>query len=189
MNRNTKLERSKELQELLETENQQLQKLNEIVIKSIEEEKLISEKLYEFEDKNPGFDKRLADKIASFGGSWLFILFFLVLMLFWIILNLYMIRKPFDPYPFILLNLILSTIAALQAPIIMMSQNRKEEKDRRRAINDYLVNLKSEIEVRNLHQKLDLLIAEQMKTMFEIQNVQVGLMEEIKAEMKPRSSN
>ena len=99
-----------------------------------------------------------------------------------------MIRKPFDPYPFILLNLILSTIAALQAHIIMMSQNRKEEKDRERAINDYLVNLKAEIEVRNLHQKLDLLIAEQMKTMFEIQNIQMGLMEDIKAGLKPGNS-
>jgi uncharacterized membrane protein len=99
-----------------------------------------------------------------------------------------MLKKPFDPYPFILLNLMLSTIAALQAPIIMMSQNRKEEKDRKRAINDYLVNLKAEIEVRNLHQKLDLLIAEQMKTMFEIQNVQMELMEEIKAGLKQGNS-
>ncbi len=179
---------NKDLQALLETENQQLQKLNSIVIQSIEEEKLISQKLYEFEDKNVGFDKRLADKIATFGGSWLFILFFLVVMLMWIILNLYMLKKPFDPYPFILLNLMLSTIAALQAPIIMMSQNRKEEKDRKRAINDYLVNLKAEIEVRNLHQKLDLLIAEQMKTMFEIQNVQMELMEEIKAGLKQGNS-
>jgi uncharacterized membrane protein len=188
MSDDSRYEKNKDLQALLDTENQQLQKLNEIVIQSIEEEKLISQKLYEFEDKNPGFDKRLADKIASFGGSWFFILFFLVLMFLWIILNLYMIRKPFDPYPFILLNLILSTIAALQAPIIMMSQNRKEEKDRERAINDYLVNLKAEIEVRNLHQKLDLLIAEQMKTMFEIQNVQMELMEEIKAGLKPGNS-
>jgi len=155
MNRNTKLERSKELQELLETENQQLQKLNEIVIKSIEEEKLISEKLYEFEDKNPGFDKRLADKIASFGGSWLFILFFLVLMLLWIILNLYMIRKPFDPYPFILLNLALSFQAAYAAPFIMMSQNRQQDVDRTKAAADYQVNIKAELEIELLHEKID----------------------------------
>jgi uncharacterized membrane protein len=169
------------LDQLLATGNEQLQKLNEIVHRAIEEENLLSEKLLEFEDKNPPFVSRLADKVASFGGSWKFILSFALLMTCWIISNIYFISKPFDPYPFILLNLILSTIAALQAPIIMMSQNRKEEKDRQRAVNDYLINLKSEIEVRNLHGKLDLLITEQMKTLFEIQKTQVDLMEEIKS--------
>jgi uncharacterized membrane protein len=100
------------------------------------------------------------------------------------IVNVYFLVKPFDPYPFIFLNLLLSTIAAIQAPLIMMSQNRKEEKDRQRAINDYLVNLKSEIEVRNLHQKLDLLITDQMKTLFEIQKMQMDLMEEIRTELR-----
>jgi len=157
-----------------------LQKLNTIVVNAIEEEKLLSEKLLEFEEKNPPFTSRLADKVASFGGSWKFILAFLFLMLLWIAVNIYLLSKPFDPYPFILLNLLLSTVAALQAPIIMMSQNRKEEKDRQRAINDYLVNLKSEIEVRNVHSKLDLLITEQMKTLFEIQKAQMDTMEEIK---------
>jgi len=104
-------------------------------------------------------------------------------------MNVYLATKPFDPYPFILLNLLLSTIAALQAPVILMSQNRKEDKDRQRAINDYLVNLKSEIEIRNLHHKLDLLISEQMKTMFEIQKVQVDLMEEIKAALHTASKS
>jgi uncharacterized membrane protein len=100
-------------------------------------------------------------------------------MIVWMIVNA-VAATPFDPYPFILLNLLLSSIAAIQAPVIMMSQNRKEEKDRQRAINDYLVNLKAEIEVRNLHQKIDLLMSEQMKTLFEIQKAQVELMEEIK---------
>jgi len=177
------------LDQLLETENQQLQKLNDIVIKSIEEEKLISQKLYEFEDKNPRFTSRVADKVAAFGGSWSFILVFLFLMLLWMAVNIYLLSKPFDPYPFILLNLVLSTIAALQAPIIMMSQNRKEEKDRQRAINDYLVNLKSEIEVRNLHQKLDLLISDQMKTLFEIQKMQMDMMEEIRSEMPSKKKS
>ena len=102
-------------------------------------------------------------------------------MFLWIAINVYLLTKPFDPFPFILLNLLLSTLAALQAPIIMMSQNRKEEKDRQRAVNDYLINLKAEIEIRNLHGKLDLLMTEQMKTLFEIQNTQVDLMEEIKS--------
>lgn len=174
------------LEQLLETENQQLNKLHEIVIKSIEEEKLLSQKLYEFEDKHPRLSSRLADKVAAFGGSWSFIIIFLLVMLAWMIANVYFLVKPFDPYPFIFLNLLLSTIAAIQAPLIMMSQNRKEEKDRQRAINDYLVNLKSEIEVRNLHQKLDLLITDQMKTLFEIQKMQMDLMEEIRTELREK---
>jgi uncharacterized membrane protein len=169
------------LERLLVTEKEQLKKLNEIVHKAIEEEKLLSGKLLEFEDNNPSFVSRLADKVSGFGGSWKFIVAFAMFMFVWIVINVYMLRKPFDPFPFILLNLLLSTIAALQAPIIMMSQNRKEEKDRQRAVNDYLINLKAEIEVRNLHGKLDLLMTEQMKTLFEIQNTQVDLMEEIKS--------
>ena len=172
------------LEVLLETENQQLQKLNDIVIQAIEEKKLLSQKLYEFDDTNPPLSSRLADKMASFGGSWNFIIFFVVVVAIWITANLYLLSKPFDIYPFILLNLVLSTVAALQAPIIMMSQNRKEEKDRQRAINDYLVNLKAEIDVRNLNQKLDLLITEQMTTLFELQKVQMDLMEEIREELK-----
>lgn len=168
------------LEQFLAIEAKQLQKLNDIVQKAIEEEKLLSEKLLEFEDKNPPFISRMADKVAVFGGSWKFISVFAFFMLVWIVLNVYLISKPFDPYPFILLNLLLSTVAALQAPVIMMSHNRKEEKDRQRAVNDYMINLKSEIEVRNLHQKLDLLMVEQMKTLFEIQKAQMDIMEDIK---------
>ena len=94
--------------------------------------------------------------------------------------NVYFLSRPFDPYPFILLNLLFSTLAALQAPVIMMSQNRKEAKDRQRGINDYMVNVKAEIEVRNLQQKLDFLIQEQMKTLFEVQKLQMEMIEEIK---------
>ncbi len=172
------------LEQLLATEDEQLQKLREIVHKAIEEEKMLSDKLLEFEDRNPPYVSRLADKVAIFGGSWKFIVAFGLFMLLWIVINIYMLGKPFDPFPFILLNLLLSTIAALQAPIIMMSQNRKEEKDRQRAINDYMINLKSEIEIRNLHGKLDLLMTEQMKTLFEIQKTQMELMEEIKSIVK-----
>jgi len=181
--------KKEQLSKLLETGSEQLKKLNDIVIESIEEEKILSQKLYESEDKNQPLSARLADKVASFGGSWKFIISFLFFMLIWVSINIYLATKPFDPYPFILLNLLLSTIAALQAPVILMSQNRKEQKDRQRAINDYLVNLKSEIEIRNLHHKLDLLISEQMKTMFEIQKVQVDLMEEIKATLHTNSKS
>ena len=168
------------LDQLINSESDQLAKLNEIVQKAIEEEKLLSEKLLEFEDKNPSFVSRLADRVPTFGGSWKFILAFGLIMMAWIVVNVYLLQKAFDPFPFILLNLLLSTIAALQAPVIMMSQNRKEEKDRRRAVNDYMINLKSEIEVRNLHGKIDLLMTEQMKTLFEIQKEQMDMMEEIK---------
>jgi uncharacterized membrane protein len=160
------------LEQLLKTEDEHLQKLNSIVLKTIEEQNLLSQKLKEFEDSNPPFSSKMADKIAMFGGSWKFILLFLFFMFIWIATNVYLLSKPFDPYPFILLNLFLSTLAALQAPIIMMSQNRKEEKDRQRAINDYLINLKAEVEIRNVHQKLDLLIGDQMKILFEIQKEQ-----------------
>lgn len=171
-------------EKLLKTENEQLRKLNEIVIQAVDEEKLISQKLYEFEEQNPPLANRLADKMAGFGGSWFFILVFGFFIVLWIIVNVYLMKDSFDPYPFILLNLLLSTVAALQAPVIMMSQNRKEQKDRQRSINDYLVNLKAEIEVRNLHQKIDLLITEQMKTLFEIQKIQMEFMDEIKQDIK-----
>ena len=169
------------LEQLLDTENEQLNKLNDIVLKAVEEEKLLSQKIYEFEEKNTSFPNRLSDSMASFGGSWRFILAFLAFLVIWIIANAFLLKKPFDAFPFILLNLLLSSLAAIQAPVIMMSQNRKEERDRQRAINDYLVNLKAEIEIRNLHRKIDLLMSEQMQSLFEIQRAQVEIMEDIKA--------
>lgn len=168
-----------QLEQLFSSESDQLEKLNSMVLQSVEEEKLLTDKLKELEDQNPNFQARIADKVAAFGGSWRFIISFTFFMLLWIAVNIFLLHHPFDPYPFILLNLLLSTIAALQAPVIMMSQNRKEEKDRQRAISDYMINLKSEIEVRNLHNKLDLLITEQMKTLFEIQKSQIEMMEDM----------
>jgi uncharacterized membrane protein len=129
---------------------------------------------------NPPFSSKVADVVASFGRSWKFILAFALFMVLWMVVNIYFLTKPFDNFPFILLNLILSTLAAIQAPIIMMSQNRKEVKDRQLSMNDYLINLKAEIEIRNVHEKLDLLIVEQMTTLFEIQKAQMDMMEDIK---------
>jgi uncharacterized membrane protein len=171
-------------EQLLQTENEQLKKLNSIVVNAIEEEKLISQKLFESEDKKISIGSKIADSMAAFGGSWKFIISFMVFLSVWMILNIILLRHAFDPYPFILLNLFLSAIAALQAPVIMMSQNRKEERDRERAASDYLINLKAEIEVRNLHQKIDLLISEQMQTLFEIQKVQMEIMQEIEGKLK-----
>ena len=174
---------SKKLKQLLDTESSYLQKLNDIVLQAVEEQHLLSQKLFDSEDKERKIGEVLADRVASFGGSWYFILSFLLFMLLWMGVNLYLLSKPFDPYPFILLNLILSSIAAIQAPVIMMSQNRKEQKDRQRAVNDYMINLKSEIEIRNLHLKIDLLVSEQMKTLFDIQKAQVDLMEDIRRQV------
>ncbi|MEP0984385.1 DUF1003 domain-containing protein [Ekhidna sp.] len=126
------------------------------------------------------FGQRLADKIATFGGSWTFIIAFFSVLMGWIFLNVFIIAaKPFDPYPFILLNLILSCLAAVQAPVIMMSQNRQEQKDRSRAENDYKINLKAEVEIRTLHEKLDHLITYQNKRMMEVQQLQMEYLEDL----------
>ena len=171
---------NEKLHQMLLTEDEHLQRLNCIVADAISEEQLLSKKLYEGDDDAVvTFGGRLADKVASFGGSWHFIIAFFLFMALWIATNLYLLSRPFDPFPFILLNLILSCLASIQAPIIMMSQNRKEGRDRLRSQNDYLVNLKAEIEIRNLHQKIDLLIAQQMKNLFETQEAQMETLEEI----------
>ncbi|MCA9147599.1 MAG: DUF1003 domain-containing protein, partial [Planctomycetales bacterium] len=122
---------------------------------------------------------RLADKIASFGGSWTFLISFAVFIGTWIVVNSILIAtRPFDPFPFILLNLMLSCLAAIQAPVIMMSQNRQEAKDRVRAEHDYRVNLKAELEIRHLHAKLDMLLTHQWQRLLEIQEIQMELMQE-----------
>ena len=129
--------------------------------------------------------QKVADAVAAFGGSWKFIIMFAVFIVLWILANIYLLLdKGFDPYPFILLNLILSCLAALQAPVIMMSQNRQEEKDRERAKKDYMINLKSELEIRMLHEKLDHLIMHQQEELIEIQKVQIEMMNDILSRIK-----
>lgn len=124
-------------------------------------DKTVSRDLSKSHKKNLTFGEIMSDKLAKFAGSWVFILSFLSILILWIIYNVVFKRYGFDPFPFILLNLVLSCVAALQAPVIMMSQNRQEEKDRIRARNDYEVNLKSELIVEDLHYKLDELIKNQ----------------------------
>ncbi|NBQ53504.1 MAG: DUF1003 domain-containing protein [Proteobacteria bacterium] len=167
-----------DINELIASETLHIQRLDELVRESIAEEKTLSSSLIEAEKEDqPTLSQRIADQVASFGGSWTFILSFSALIAFWIIFNMvWMLNRGFDPYPFILLNLILSCIAAFQAPIIMMSQNRQEDKDRRRSRSDYMINLKAELEVRGLHRKIDLLLAEEMKTLFQVQQTQVELL-------------
>ena len=109
------------------------------------------------------FGQRAADKIAQFAGSWGFIFSFVAVLVLWMVINALMASNAFDAYPFILLNLVLSCVAAIQAPLIMMSQNRQEEKDRRRAENDYKVNLKTEIMIEDMHNKLNRILSQQEK--------------------------
>lgn len=174
------------LRKLMETENAQLAKLHAIIQKTIEEEALIAKKICEDEVRQSlTTGEKIADRVAEFGGSWTFILIFFFILLSWIGLNSFVLtRRPFDPFPYILLNLILSCVAALQAPVIMMSQNRQEAKDRQRAQNDYLVNLKAEIEVRHLHEKIDLLMEEQYRYLFDIQQQQLQMLEDLQTEIR-----
>jgi uncharacterized membrane protein len=122
------------------------------------------------------FGARLADRVAEFGGSWTFIILFCAILLFWVAANLWLLTRPFDPYPFIFLNLMLSMVAALQAPVIMMSQNRQATKDRENAALDYEVNLKAEIEIMALHEKLDRLRDEHLACLIARQQEQIDLL-------------
>ncbi len=172
-------------QNILESEKEQLAKLQKIVKDSLVEEKLIIENLLHQPQEILTKGQSISDKVASFGGSWKFIILFGIILFVWILFNTLSPKTfNFDPYPFILMNLILSSIAALQAPIIMMSQNRQEEKDRKRSENDYLINLKAELELRSLHQKIDLLLEEQIKVLFESQAKQLEILLSIENKIK-----
>ena len=177
-----------DINELIVAEELQIKQLEELVKTSVKEEKMLTSKLIELEESGTlTLGQKLADKVADFGGSWTFIIAFGVFLFIWILLNIYwLMNKAFDPYPFIFLNLILSCLAALQAPIIMMSQNRQEEKDRVRARSDYMVNLKSEMEIRSLHSKIDLLISEEMKTLFKVQQSQMEILLKIQAKLEDK---
>jgi len=148
--------------------------------KSLEEEEIVhllleekvSKNINKVQHENQSFGAKMADNIAKFAGSWTFIIAFLSCLIFWIILNALILSRAYDPYPFILLNLILSCVAAVQAPVIMMSQNRQEEKDRLRALNDYKTNLKSEIILEDLHQKMDQILMNQEKLLQRTDKIQ-----------------
>lgn len=164
----------------------ELNNLEQDVLKTLQNHETIS-KIINIEPEKSGFTfgQRLADSIASFGGSWKFIIIFGVFILLWMTINVVVLTtKAFDPYPFILLNLILSCLAALQAPVIMMSQNRQEAKDRERSKQDYMINLKSELEIRMLHEKIDHLIVHQQQELLTIQQVQIDMMQDIMKQLK-----
>jgi uncharacterized membrane protein len=146
---------------------------------------ILSENLQTEIDSNATFGQRIADKIAAFGGSWSFIIAFFSFILLWMVLNIWLLaNKAFDPFPFILLNLILSCIAAIQAPVIMMSQNRQEQKDRQRSEHDYKINLKAELEIQLLNEKMDHLLIHQNKKLLEIQELQTDYLEDLLRQLK-----
>ena len=172
--------RKEYVKEVLEEEIGELSALDQEVIESLQQHEILSNDLSKQFEKKLTFGERLSDHIAEFGGSWKFLITFGAVLLVWIVVNgVLLVTHAFDPYPFILLNLILSCLAAVQAPIIMMSQNRAEARDRLRAENDYKVNLKAELEIRHLHEKLDHLLRRQYNRLFEIQQIQIELLEEI----------
>lgn len=172
--------REKYITDYLTGEVDVLNELNKTVVESLTDKTLLTEKIEEEDVVVLSVGQRVADKVATFGGSWKFIILFSVFIVIWIGINIFVLsNKPFDAYPFILLNLILSCIAAMQAPVIMMSQNRQEEKDRERAKKDYMINLKSELEIRILHEKIDHLIMHDQQELLEIQKVQIEMMNDI----------
>jgi uncharacterized membrane protein len=170
--------RSRYVAELLGQERGELTKLEKDVVQSLAAHEVLAENIeLEFSGKR-SLGERLSDRLASFGGSWTFIAIFFAILVVWMAFNVWAsTRDIFDPYPFILLNLVLSCLAAIQAPIIMMSQNRQEAKDRLRSENDYRVNLKAELEIRHLHEKIDHILTRQWERLAEIQQIQLEMMQ------------
>jgi uncharacterized membrane protein len=172
--------RAKYVEDIIRRDKGEISALEKQVVKSLEKQGLLSENVNIVFDRRLTLGERLADKLADYAGSWRFIGIFFAVLILWIAINsVVLIWKPFDPYPFILLNLLLSCLAAIQAPVIIMSQNRQEAKDRLRGENDYRINLKAEVEIRHLHEKMDHLLINQWQRLLEIQEVQTELMEEV----------
>ena len=173
--------RYEQVRSILEAEKGELTDMEREVVDSLAKHEILSADVDKEFDSALTYSERLSDRLADFGGSWKFLIIFSFLLLFWISLNslFLLVWKPFDPYPYILLNLILSCLASIQAPIIMMSQNRQEAKDRLRAAHDYQVNLKAELEIRHLHQKIDHLMSHQWERLIAIQEIQIELIEEM----------
>ncbi len=173
------------IQNLVEEESGKIESLEQEVINSIHDSDLLAVNPVKTYDDKVSFGDSIADRVAKFGGSWSFIITFFSILVVWIMVNsILLLSRAFDPYPFILMNLILSCLAAIQAPIIMMSQNRQETKDRIRSENDYKVNLKAEIEIRTLHEKVDHLLLDQWSRLMKSQEVQLEMLEDLSKEFK-----
>lgn len=177
------------LTRMMEEEKGALAIIDQQVMVAIRDNSILSEKIQDEKEPELTLGERMADHIATFGGSWTFIIIFFTFLLIWMIINAYiLVAKPFDPFPFILLNLILSCLAAIQAPIIMMSQNRQESKDRIRSEHDYKIDLKAELEIKLLSEKIDHLLVHQNRKLLEIQEVQVDYMEDLLRQIKNSNS-
>jgi uncharacterized membrane protein len=178
------------LSSLITEETGEINALDKDVMEAIKNNSVLTENIEEAIGEKLTVGQKLADKIASFGGSWSFIMIFFGFILVWMGINIwYIATKSFDPYPFILLNLILSCLAAVQAPVIMMSQNRKEQKDRLRSENDYKINLKAELEIKLLSEKIDHMIVHQNKKLLEIQELQTDYLEDLMNEIKGKGKS
>lgn len=177
--------RKKYLSQLIASETGEMGQVHHDVVEAITENKILSENIEPDMDGTLTLGQKVADKIADFGGSWSFIIAFFSFIVLWMLVNIVqLLANPFDPFPFILLNLILSCLAAIQAPIIMMSQNRQEQKDRLRSEHDYKINLKAELEIKLLHDKIDHLMMSQNKRLLEIQELQTDYLEDILKKLK-----
>lgn len=183
--------RAEKVEKLLTEDKGELSSLEKEVVRSFEEHDIISENLNKSYEKTLSFGERMADRLARFGGSWPFIISFLLVLGVWMFINTdrLLMKEPFDPYPYILLNLVLSCLAAIQAPIILMSQNREAAKDRMRSENEYVTNLKAELEIRLLHTKLDQLMKNQWDRLVEIQRIQIDLAEDLLETEKQAQKN
>jgi uncharacterized membrane protein len=172
--------RTEYIEQLLKEDKGALSSLEKEVLDSLSSQDILAENVNKKFERKLTMGQRMADRVARFGGSWKFILLFLALLLVWMILNTFFVRNEgFDPYPFILLNLVLSCLAAMQAPIIMMSQNRQAERDRLQANEEYCTNLKAELEIQHLQSKLDLFMKNQWESLLELQRIQIELTEDI----------
>ena len=178
------------INKLINEENQHIRHLNNIILDSIsEKESIVTKVLEESKNEKLSFGMKIADKVASFGGSWGFIISFALIVAFWMLFNTMVKSHIFDPFPYILLNLLLSCLAAFQAPIILMSQNRQAEKEKRRSEDEYLINLKAELQTRELNSKIDVLITEQMKILIETQKIQLSNLNDLEKKIDKLSKN
>jgi uncharacterized membrane protein len=176
--------RTEHVSDLLRQERGELTALEQEVVQSLAAHDILAANVEQEIEQKRSLGDRLADHLATFGGSWAFLSSFAVVLAIWMTINGLRGPTAFDPFPFILLNLVLSCLAAVQAPIIMMSQRRQEAKDRVRSLNDYQVNLKAELEIRHLHEKIDHILTRQWDRLVEIQEVQIELLQEL-AERRP----
>ena len=178
--------RAEYVRDVIKADKGELSVLEEQVVRSLKEQELLSQNINVEYDRQRSLGAIMADRLADFGGSWLFIGLFFGVLTVWIVMNsVLLLMKPFDPFPYIFLNLILSCLAAMQAPVILMSQNRQAARDRMQAEHDYRINLKAELEIRHLHEKIDHLLMNQWQRLMEIQQIQMDLMEELAHKKRP----